>query len=234
MKRQREYREKPAPYTSRRTYKKARGSTITRAILRKAVAELKAFDSIVVQPAVSVPIAATPPTYSEAAAAFTGITCINVVREGAAFYNRNGQKITLKGFYIRATTAQVGAGQSQLRTLIIYDRSPNGVAPAFNDILQQQPAGAPSWSSPMSVVNSSRFRVLKETVRSQSSLDATLSICQVFKIRCTLPSHFGANGGTIGDLREGAVYIMMFRASVAGVISFATGEVSCRTYFIDY
>ena len=58
-------------------------------------AEVKTFDCYITPPAANLPLVAAVGT-GEPTAAFAGLTEINDVRQGAAFYNRVGAKITLR------------------------------------------------------------------------------------------------------------------------------------------
>ena len=58
-------------------------------------AEVKTFDCMVTAPAANLPAVAAVGT-GEPGVAFAGLTEINDVRQGAAFYNRVGAKITIR------------------------------------------------------------------------------------------------------------------------------------------
>jgi len=92
------HRARSMEYHQRRRIQAARD--VVMATPRPAMAstsrtEVKTFDCIVTAPAASIPLVSAA-AGGEPTAAFVGITEINDVRQGAAFYNRIGAKIVIK------------------------------------------------------------------------------------------------------------------------------------------
>lgn len=104
--------------------------------------------------------------------------------------------------------------------MLVYDRQPNGAFPAITDILYNQNAGAVEYASGVNMTNKSRFSVLRDL---RIQLDPTNGESFVFHTwtRCNAEVEFGADGGTVADLRTGALYLVAFTGILtgAGVIS---------------
>jgi len=74
---------------------RAAGYAARQVIAGPSSQEVKTFDCMVTPPAANLPLVAAAAS-GEPGAAFVGITEINDVRQGAAFYNRIGSKIVIR------------------------------------------------------------------------------------------------------------------------------------------
>ena len=63
--------------------------------------EVKFFDCTTTLAAVGIPTPSAPPTGSEPASPFTGITELNCIQQGATAYNRIGTKILIKSIHLK-------------------------------------------------------------------------------------------------------------------------------------
>ena len=107
----------------------------------------------------------TAVTGTEPGTLFGGITCLNEVLQGAAFYNRIGSKIKMISLHVKfdifqgTTTAGAFANS---RYMIVYDRQPNGAFPTISTLPAVNDS-APTTSTAcagINMANRSRFTVL--------------------------------------------------------------------------
>jgi len=117
--------------------------------------------------------------------------------------------------------------------MIVHDRSPNGAVPALGDIIFSQPAAGVSSNSMVSVVNKARFSVIYEKRDDMINTDSTYITEINVRKRVNIICHYGANAGTIGDIRSGAIYLICFTQSAAGGLNYAAGSAHVRMSFYD-
>ena len=144
---------------------------------------------------------------------FTGLTEINLVRQGATFYNRIGNQITVKSIACSFGIVQDSLSNTghtwRWRYMIVYDRQPNGAFPGITDIISDNDTGACTFDSGITIANKSRFTILRD--RRGVIDDAGVAAVQVNEyIKCNLSVEYKANGGTIGDISTGAIYLICF------------------------
>jgi len=106
----------------------------------------------------------------------TDIYVVNAMREGPSWYERIGKKVQNASVRVRMNivheyashlAATIGTFGNFLRWVLIYDREPNGVIPAFNTMFQDVTAQGGTVSTPISslgLANSDRFRVLADEI----------------------------------------------------------------------
>lgn len=99
--------------------------------------------------------------------------------------------------------------------MLIYDRQPNRAFPGITDVLYDAPAGAVYYGSGVNMVNKSRFHVLRD-LRIQVDPVGTESVVFHTYTKCRLETEFAADGGTIGDIATGAVYLIAFTGTLTG------------------
>lgn len=163
------------------------------------------------------------------------ITLLNTVPQGAGTSQRVGKRIALKSLQCHGSS-QTGSTctVNDVAIIIVYDKRPCGVLPAITDILVSASARAFNNDT-----NSDRFRILKRvdhgmvgsaanqyTAKSQWSEDFFLNLNgmpQVFK---------AAGTGAIGDIAEGALYLITVGTVAAGT---AAAELTAgfRLRYID-
>lgn len=165
------------------------------------------------------------------------IALLATIAQGAAQTQRIGRKISLKSIQVRGTvfanattTATTGAW------FIVYDRRPTGVLPGITDIL----VTANSVSLTNSV-NVGRFSIIKRmnyaligntTTAGENTAVSSFFVDEFIKMKGK-PVVFKAVGtGAIGDIEQGALYIIGVGSTAAGT---ADGDASLafRTRYWD-
>jgi len=114
----------------------------------------------------------------------------------------------------------------------VYDRQTNGAFPTIADILYDAPAGATYYGSGLNMTNKSRFSIIRDF---RVELDMVLQEGHVFHTfsKCRYETEFGADGGTIGDVRTGAIYLVAFTGTLTGAGVINMRNVMCRIRFYD-
>lgn len=157
------------------------------------------------------------------------------VAQGASVNQRIGKKIVWKSIQCRGTgfsgTTTVA---SDTAFLVVYDRRPTGALPAITDILVTA-----SSTSMNNDVNSGRFSILKRidqqfigniTAPATGKEAFTFDFFLDLKMR---PGVFkAAASGAIGDIEEGAIYLVSVGSVAAGTTA-PTLNAGFRTRFID-
>lgn len=179
-----------------------------RAFQQLSATEVKSFD---LSPAnANLVLYSTPPT--GAADLSGGICPLNCIQQGATFYNRIGTKIKMRSAFVRFTVVANLATQAAgttVRAMLVYDRQPNGVYPAYTDILDVNDTGTPTMNASINMSNRSRFTVMRDE---SYTLDPAkqLSVCVKWFVPCALESEYGTSTGLIGDIRTGALLFVIF------------------------
>lgn len=222
-------RTRRAPPQTRLPFQTSMQRRITAPMARPqtSLQEVKSFDCQILGGAL--PQVATPPAGAEPGAVFAGITEVNCVPQGATVANRIGNKIVIRSIHLKGSIYNsVLANLAVARLAIIYDKQPNGAFPAFTDIFMEQPLGAAAFYGSLNIANKSRFMVLRDAFY---NLDAAQSQIHTFNLYCKgrWETEFGANAGTIGDFRTGAIYLVGVYSSTVVVLS----QCSARVRYYD-
>lgn len=163
------------------------------------------------------------------------VTLLATVAQGAGVTQRVGKKIMLKSLQCRGTmNARTAAVANDIAFMIVYDKRPTGALPTITDILVTANSSAFNNDA-----NSGRFRILKRVddvligntttpATGQEEKDASFyldlkGLPTVFKAAAT---------GAIGDIEEGALYLVTVGDNAAGT-SAAYLSAGFRTRFID-
>lgn len=147
---------------------------------------------------------------TEPAAAYTGLTEVNLVRQGATVAERIGNKIMIKSIQLTFELACVAAAnQGMCRAMLIYDKQPNKAFPAIGDVILSQPGAVVHPLSGINIANKSRFQMIRDEY---INMDSGTGLAQTRKWYCKgrWETEFGANGGTIGDINTGAMYFICY------------------------
>nr|QXP07669.1 MAG: putative capsid protein [Arizlama virus] len=140
----------------------------------------------------------------------TGMTCINLIQAGSAFYNRIGGKICIKSIDITGWLEQGATAtyMAKIRYLIVYDRQANGAYPALQALLQDND-GALTFNSGVNMQNRSRFSIIRDK---RISIDSGTQLQYCIKEYCKgmWECDYGTTTGLIGDVRSGALYFIAF------------------------
>lgn len=218
----------------RRTYRKyrptyARAST-SASMGTKRSTEVKSFD---VQPTGNTLGLVGAVGSGEPGAAFAGITELNCIPQGASVANRIGNKVMMKSVAFKtnlvasATTLVCG-----VRLMLVYDRQTNGAFPAIGDILQNQPAAATTAFSDINIANKNRFLIIRDQY---FDFDVSQAQKRTVNLYCKgrWETEFGANAGNITDIKMGALYLVCYATSSAGVGTLTLGDAHSRIRYYD-
>ena len=145
----------------------------------------------------------------------TGMVAINLVQQGAAYYNRIGTKAVVKSI---AVQFGLGAPESYtkpglVRYMVVYDRQPNGAYPTIGDILQN-PAGNTFFNTGVNMTNKSRFSILRDKVVCLDAAQAAVLQVKEF-ISNRLETEYGTSTGGIGDIKSGAILLIIGYETIA-------------------
>lgn len=163
------------------------------------------------------------------------ITLIATVAQGASVNQRVGKKAVWKSLQGRGTMVTGSTTTTaDAAFLIVYDKRPTGSLPSITDILVSASSAAFNNDA-----NSGRFRILKRV--DQQFIGNALTpatgkeayTCDFFLSLKGLPVVFKAAGtGAIGDIEEGALYLVTVGNQVAGTTA-ASMDLALRTRFQD-
>lgn len=169
------------------------------------------------------------------------VTLLNAVPQGAAVTQRVGKKIVMKGLQARGTMyGDNTAIYNDVAFMIVYDKRPTGALPTITDILVS--AGPQSMNND---ANAGRFRIVKRVDEilignasttgavANALTEASIKSCDWWLDLKGLPVVYKAAGtGAIGDIEQGALYLVTIGGQVAGTAD-ATLDVSFRLRFLD-
>lgn len=195
---------------------------------RPGITEVKSFDQEVAQ----ANLIAIANVTGQEPAAFTSLTEINLIRQGAAFYQRIGSKIVMKSISVdfninaSATTPQVS-----VRSLIIYDRQPNGAFPATTDIFLDN-AGGQTFGSGLNIANKSRFLILRDQYKEMDTAQGLVYHVKMF-CKARLETEYKGDAGTIADIATGAVYLVVFKGTQTGAGNIVCQDINTRIRYYD-
>lgn len=165
------------------------------------------------------------------------IALVATVPQGTTVNSRVGKKILWKGIQIRG---QVSGDSTTLITvcaaMLIYDKRPQGSLPAITDILNSA-----TQNSFLNDANSARFTVLKRwdwsvvgNAAASNLADSSIyAVDDYVKLKGKKCIFKAAGTGAIGDIDEGAIYIVTVGNAAAGT-SDAVISLGFRTRFWDY
>nr|QXP07754.1 MAG: putative capsid protein [Arizlama virus] len=223
-------RARSAAYHANRQLPYANQQRVQAAIMgvpRGVATEVKSFDVRIASANLGLVAAVAG---SEPAAAYTGLSELNCVPQGATVANRIGNKIVVKSLMVRFSLTCPNDHMAEMRAMVIYDRQPNGAFPAIGDILLNQPAGNTTYYSGLNIANKSRFLILRDQFAVCDDGGGYVKHCDWY-IKGRWETEFGANAGTIGDIRTGAIYVLIYYtlATAAATVS----DIQCRVRYLD-
>lgn len=203
--------------------------------------EIKAID--IASTTYAFQLVGTPPTF----------TLLNGVQVGAGFFNRVGSRIEMKNIHIRGIIENIATSISSYgRMLIVYDRQPNGAAPAITEVLQSRDQTGTAATSSQSEINldqRDRFVILRDKqwylppVTNTANVltngptypagesENTWEINEFIKMK-GLVTHYksSSNPTTIADINTGAVYLLFIQNQSASTYQ---ARVGIRVRFLD-
>jgi len=165
------------------------------------------------------------------------VTLLNTVAQGAAVTQRVGKKIIMKGLQCRGQiTNRTDAIITQVAYMIVYDKRPTGALPTITDILVSA-----SCNSMNNDANAGRFRILKrcdDNLLGNGTSTATLTEATSknadwwLDLKSAPVTYKAAATGAIGDIEEGALYLVTIGDQAAGT-SAAYLTAAFRLRFLD-
>jgi len=204
---------------------------------RPSTQEIKFFDCPVTAPSgatFGLPAYTKPPSGGEPGVAFTGITELNCIPQGATSYNRIGTKIVIKSIKFDTTFMLAGTAPSSatVRWMLVYDRQPNGAFPAFSSLLSSNISTVPGMYTGVNMANRSRFLVLRDQVVALDNTQRQIYHASAY-IRTTLETQYSGTTSTIGDITTGAVYLVAFVNGADAANYVAMVATTSRIRYID-
>jgi len=201
-------------------------------------AEIKSFD---LSPGDAEQVGVTSVAGTEPAAFATGMTEINDVQAGNAFYQRIGTKINIRSIMMRfkltnSTVIATGLYTTEpahVRYMVVYDRQPNGAFPAITDILQNNDSGVVTHGSSINIANRDRFSVLLDRNVTLSEADTQTRWVSDYLVCPNLQTQFRSSAATIGDITTGSLLFISF-ASIQLGPAFDAGQIQQLQFRIRY
>lgn len=169
------------------------------------------------------------------------VTLLNAVPQGTAVTQRVGKKIAMKSIQVRGySTNSATASVNDVAWLLVYDKRPTGSLPAVTDILV-----AVSSLSMNNDNNSGRFEVIKRVDRMLIGNASFTGAVANALTECTSASedafvylrnretvYKAATTGAIGDIEQGALYLVTVGNTAAGTAAAALAA-GFRLRFLD-
>lgn len=154
--------------------------------------------------------------WSDPTVAFTGMTSLNLMNQGADVNQRVGSVISMKSIEIDAIFTYATAPNANtafVRFLMLYDRQPNKAQVAKADILNEcGTAGTVSFFAQRNVLTRTRFTTLFDRVYHLDNVSVPTRVVHIYKKLNGLRTEFSGNSGTMsyGDITTGALLVMAF------------------------
>jgi len=165
------------------------------------------------------------------------VTLLNTIAQGASVNQRVGKKVVLKSLQFRGNLQNGStATVNDVAFMIVYDKRPTGALPTITDILSSATAFSMNNDA-----NSGRFSILKRhddvllgnATAAANYTDEMYKSCDFFLSLKDRPTTFKAAGtGAIGDIEEGALYLVTIGIVAAGTAA-ASLQGAFRTRFLD-
>jgi len=159
------------------------------------------------------------------------VILVNGCARGDDVGDRIGRKIVMKSLEMRLyayVTAGTGVDQTN-RVMVVYDKQPNGAAPAITDVLVSI-----STTALKNANNDHRFNVLYDQTYylNGSGESDSAKIWKNYR-RLNFPVQFNSgDAGTIADIQTGSLYFLVMGSEARGVTaSQINGRV--RVKFVD-
>lgn len=163
------------------------------------------------------------------------ITLLNTIPQGAGVSQRVGKKVVLKGLQCRGFVLSNNTTTvADTAYIIVYDKRPTGSLPAITDILVT--ANTQSMNNDN---NGGRFRILKRVdavVSGNALTPATGNEVHDadwwLDMKSAPTTYKAAATGAIGDIEEGALYLVTVGNVAAGTAA-ASATLAFRLRFLD-
>jgi len=202
---------------------------LSRVYGRPGILEVKSCDMVSAGAALG---AAAAVVGAEPAAAYTGMTEVNLIRQGATVAQRIGNKVVIKSLDLWAMVNSSTTGYGVARVMLVYDRQPNGAFPAIGDIILSQPSASVSDFSGINMANKSRFQMIRDEAVVTSGVTGPHAVILHWFCKGKWEVEFGADAGAITDFRTGAIYLIAYYThNYVNVPSIA--DIHCRVRYYD-
>ena len=164
------------------------------------------------------------------------VTLLNTVAQGAAVTQRVGKKIVMKGLQCRGNLQNGStANSNDVAFMIVYDKRPTGALRPFRHprlgfvVGDEQRRQHGSFQHP----EASRRHPDRKPDCSGQLTEATVKSCDWWLDLTSKPVVYKAAGtGAIGDIEEGALYLVTVGQVAAGTAA-AAMRVAFRLRFLD-
>lgn len=151
------------------------------------------------------------------------LTCYNGMLRGVARTQRIGNKIMMKAFRINLLMLnEVLTGTSSCRSILFYDRRPNGAAWTITNLLASAGAGE-HYLSPYAFEHRKRFKILHDKVydlaNGGGSTNQSIAKCVTIDLKwpAGLPTMYNdGNAGTNADIDQGALFHLLVSSQALG------------------
>lgn len=162
------------------------------------------------------------------------ITLLNAVPQGASVSQRVGKKIMGKSIQMRGLMSTgTTTTFADSAWMLVYDRRPTSALPAITDVLKSISPAAFNNDD-----NAGRFKILRRVDALLSGNTATPATGNEVRdvdeyVKCPYPTVYKAVGtGAIGDIEEGAIYLVTVGSNVAGTTAISL-TTAIRYRFMD-
>ena len=162
---------------------------------------------------------------------------LNIVTQGAAFYNRIGSRIELSSIQFRGfinPNTNPPSGVDIGRIILFYDRQTNGVLPTRNELLQNRDLAGNATNAGLvgiNLDNRDRFLVIRDqhiffpesygavspvvaSVNTTSKEGMNELLVNVYVKLKGLTTQFKANAGNIGNISSGGLFLLFISQAV--------------------
>lgn len=130
---------------------------------------------------------------------------LNGVSTGTDYNTRIGREVNMTSEYLRMTIFSTGTGW--VRMMLIYDKQPNGSAPALTDILVSQSVVAPN-----NLNNKDRFCSISDKVYKLDTASQLSVFVKKYK-KMNTPATYSGTGNTIASISTGSLYLILLSTS---------------------
>lgn len=160
------------------------------------------------------------------------VVLINDIAQGTSVSERVGKRCHMLALQIRGRSSNQGAAtDNNCALMLVYDKRPTGALPAVTDLLSTA-----SSASLNNDTNSSRFQILKRwnhCLTGAPGVDGSAVSSETWCSLRNLVVEYGTAGtGAIGDIENGALYLVSVGNTAAGANA-AILQGNCRIRFMD-
>lgn len=188
----------------------------------------------------------------------TGVfTCLNIIEQGAAFYQRVGlqavmKSLRLSGFFILSGTNAAATALDYVRLIIFYDRQANKAFPSQADILQLTNEAGTTESTSLSNINMynrDRFKIIRDDrillppagaagVAANSPFvyidpEMKMNVDHYVKLGDLETQYNQTNGGSVADIQTGSLNLLVVSNQVLAANSAYDFVFTARLRYMD-